>query len=646
MFTLHELLAHYSPETDRDVRTASTLAEAVLAIPIVAVAGLNDQGKSSLVASFLSPAGSARVLRGTRGREATYRFTLWLPASWEKDEALRTPLDKALAEVFGCAPELLPTDVTGALASQNADRDLAVPMIAWDPRLDGLKIGLLDCPDVQKRPVGADEHSADRRTELLRRASELCSSTILIAKHQNVTTTPFATILSTFSGKSPVYAFNQVRELPPEELLVEVRTALKLPPSEQCYAAYDYDLRFYEDRTPMWDPNRHLPKNTPERFPCFFRLSDIKEENLPDRIDETRSLHHLARSLDREELLGTFQKAKRRELRSAGLQALALIETEVAGQESRIQKARDQVREACDGALQREDGKGFLFNAEMANSLAKSIISCAPGYLRLQLKAKAAIGAFIGHVRGIPERLAPEIVTRFGTVFSFLKRATLDRFLKARSVRSTTEEPLPEILARLLLNRWRSAGFDVTEDEVRAAAARIDNRFRTVGLNNLSEEEWNTVARKLWQQAPKGKMGLKMALEFLGLLGMLAWVLTEPASGQFAWTHWYIHSVAWGHAAGGAGLAAFGLGGTTMAILMQSELQTRLGPGQRNRFFDIACDELGLPRIRTDSALDHLALPTEVNFDGLCLKRFGMRLDKLHPAAVYQLRTHLEQIPL
>jgi hypothetical protein len=547
-------------------------------------------------------------------------------------------LNQAFAGVFGYAPEVLPQEVTAAHEAQNAERAVAIPLIAWDENLDRLKIGLLDCPDIQKRPIDGDFQSASLRHRLLERASRLCAATVIVAKHQNVTTGDFATVLNAFSGNLPIYAFNQLRNLSSEEVLAEVRASLMLPPDAHCYGAYDYDLRYYEQRTPLWDPNLRLPPASPDRFPCFFRLAESAEENRPDRITEERSLHRLAEGLDREELLRDFQKESRLRLRRAALDGLARVEREIAGQEAHLRKAVADLWEACERALKGRDGEAIMFSPEMSRSFGESIIRCAPAHIRWQLRLKVTLGKAASYIAGFPGRLAPGVARKCGDLIAFLKTATIDRF-KALATQTTPEEPVTDVLARLLLNRWRNSGYAVDEGDVRKAAASIMERFRRVGLNNLTDGEWDEISGHLWAQAPKGKVALKLGFEILGSLAVLAWAAAEPMHGHLV-AHIYV-----AHWVGGVGAAVFG-GGSVITALLQKDLEQKLGPQQRARFLGIACDELGLPRLFPSGAeLEEATIPPEVNLGGICARKFGLRWDKLDAGAVERLRREIEKIP-
>jgi len=63
-------------------------AEQLVDWPTVAVAGMLNSGKTSLVATFLSPPGRARTLRGNSNDQGTHRFVLWLPKAWQSDAEL------------------------------------------------------------------------------------------------------------------------------------------------------------------------------------------------------------------------------------------------------------------------------------------------------------------------------------------------------------------------------------------------------------------------------------------------------------------------------------------------------------------------------------------------------------------------------
>src|SRR5690606_53951 len=88
--------------------------------PILALTGQLNAGKSSLLASYLSPHNRQRVLRGSSNHSGTHRFVLWLPNIWRDNPELLSVLISLIAKLFGHAPEELSEDPQMAAAQYNA----------------------------------------------------------------------------------------------------------------------------------------------------------------------------------------------------------------------------------------------------------------------------------------------------------------------------------------------------------------------------------------------------------------------------------------------------------------------------------------------------------------------------------------------
>ena len=144
--------------------------EQISRCPIIAITGLLNAGKSSLLASYLSPENRNRVLRGLSNDAGTHRFVLWLPKIWWDEPELLSTLISFLTSLFGHAPEHLSNDPEVAamqyngrimsealmrdpmnadqgspsqLATQtNAANPLSVPLIAYDEGLNGFAPGI------------------------------------------------------------------------------------------------------------------------------------------------------------------------------------------------------------------------------------------------------------------------------------------------------------------------------------------------------------------------------------------------------------------------------------------------------------------------------------------------------------------------
>jgi hypothetical protein len=167
-------------------------------LPVVAVCGLMNSGKSSTVAYHLSPAGRARVNIGDTSAAGTHRFVLWLPERW-RDQL--SGWAERLAEIFGKPPEYLADDPEAAHAQYNAagarTERFDVPLLAHDPALDSLGLALLDCPDIQRsHDPAARVATAAVRAAMLERAAALCSAFVVVSSVEQQETEDLATLFA------------------------------------------------------------------------------------------------------------------------------------------------------------------------------------------------------------------------------------------------------------------------------------------------------------------------------------------------------------------------------------------------------------------------------------------------------------------
>ena len=64
------------------------LSDRVGRCPILAVSGMLNAGKSSLISTYLSMQGRQRVAEGVDNASGTHRFVIWLPSKWKDDSQL------------------------------------------------------------------------------------------------------------------------------------------------------------------------------------------------------------------------------------------------------------------------------------------------------------------------------------------------------------------------------------------------------------------------------------------------------------------------------------------------------------------------------------------------------------------------------
>jgi len=319
--------------------------------PVVAVAGMLNSGKTSLVSTFLSPAGRARTLRGVGNAQGTHRFVLWLPERWKTESELWGLLLTRLAEALGSTPE--PLGETAAEAHNqynNRDRSansVSVPLVATDPALDRAGIGLLDCPDiVSDETLGLG--SPARRRELLGRAATLCSAFLVVASSEQSRDTTLGEMMriagELMPGVPRLLAVNKIRpkQQTPLEVYETFSPLMRRYQVETIYAAYDFDVRASEPLIPTKLHNSVAAKiSRADELPVFFSLSDQEDQNSIEALTPERLLGSLPKRLDQGQLFERFRAALETNLRVAIWdQGRERVLADVAAQQDQSKSAR------------------------------------------------------------------------------------------------------------------------------------------------------------------------------------------------------------------------------------------------------------------------------------------------------------------
>jgi len=367
--------------------------------PVIAIAGMLNSGKTSLVASFLSPAGRARTLRGVGNAQGTHRFVLWLPELWRKDPWLWDLLLARLGEALGNVPELLAETPEGAHRQYgNCDggsKSLSIPLVATDPALDQAGVGLLDCPDIVSDETLGLGSPADRR-RLLGRAATLCSAFLVVASSEQCRDMTLGELLriaeELMPGVPRMLAVNKVRsrEQLPHQVCQTFRPLMRQYQVESIYVAYDFDVpnnapfvprKLHDSVAPRIDPKDPLP--------IFFAVSENPDDNPPAQWSGERLLASLPKRLDRGELFERFRAALEANLRVAIWdRGRARILEGIASQQQRQREAQACLTSvALEVFAQRGDGGEIERlrlhqNQRIVDQLTAAFAETAPWYAR------------------------------------------------------------------------------------------------------------------------------------------------------------------------------------------------------------------------------------------------------------------------
>lgn len=410
--------------------------ESVGRCPIMAITGLLNAGKSSLLASYLSPQNRHRILTGLSNDSGTHRFVLWLPKVWWDDGELLNTLISFISSVFGHPPEHLSEDPEVAalqyngkirpeelLQKKNTSNEsdgastvednsvtrsnqidpMDVPLIAYDESLNELKLGLVDCPDIQTGFLGArtlirGEDLADLRRDQLRKIGRLCSAFIVVSKMSSLHDDSLLDILQTLRDAMPgvprMLAVNKVKaRYAPEVVFEQSRSLQDRYAIRNIYCAYDFRSSLADTRVPS-KPTRMQDSLDGSPQPIFFECS--KSAHADDSGTQAASsfkyLHDLGEELDIGNLTRESSRSLRIQLKSASLSAQEWM---TRCEQLRVRQRTDAwqaVADACYEFMAERDGQGnntglrLQASPAIVSQMADSIQRTAPTWMKFSLR--------------------------------------------------------------------------------------------------------------------------------------------------------------------------------------------------------------------------------------------------------------------
>jgi len=606
----------------RELSRKRRLLGGLLKVPVVAVAGLLNGGKSSLIASLLSPEGRRRVLRGDNGKNGTHRFTLWAPEAWKEDAEMLAPLKELLEEVSGQAFDELDEAPETALAQQRRPEKIGCPLLAFDSGLDRHGLCLLDCPDIE-RPD--DDDANGERREALEKFGRICAGVLMVVPRRQIECRQVLDVRRALPETQCLLAVNSLRgDNLVKEVVAEVREALgdsNIP----VYVAYDFGLRNYEQRTPRWDPN--LKTNSGENQPCFFESSSDPEENKAERVGESRSLRYLSKHFPPGKILKKRQAALAGEFAADLRECLDCVDSKLAAGREKAEGASEKLSEKLRKLLYKDGKPVVKIDPELLGAVSEAALKTAPLDIKIAFKTNRMLSRGMRVLGSGIKAFTPELVQQaLQWLFS--------RFEKAKEQGGKAlDTPLsqPDELARQLA-LWSSAcKSHKKEGQWQESAEAILERFRDKERTGIPREDREGFAREFWRHAPKWKIRGAI-LTGAGLaLGILALIPFDGGATLVAANVVFVKSL----------LTYFGLKGSVL-VLTSHELIAVLGgvalaqctagqnmadkidgciaDQQHANFLAIAFDELGLPREFLPEGMPAPTIAEEPNLSGYGIK--------------------------
>ena len=514
----------------RQLHTAAKLIDR----PTVAVAGMLNSGKTSLVANFLSAHGRARTLRGSNNDQGTHRFVIWLPHAWRADDELWGLLMNRIGDVVGHAPEMLADDPADAHAQYNnrigGQLALGVPLVATDPGLDLAGIGLLDCPDiVSDEAFGLGSPKA--RRELLGKAATLCSAFIVVTSAESSRDTTLGDLLRIAADLMPgiprLLAINKIRpRQTPDQVYETFQPLARNHGIDTLYAAYDYDVPGSRPFIPNPDESATAAtEQEADLHPVFFSLSADADDNPPAAIGEDRMLAALPQRLDRGLLFEKFRVALEAGLRDAVWDSgLAVIDRDASESIAATEKARACLLNASLEFFAHRAVGGDVIELRLHQSerivrqLSESFVATAPWYARWGVRMNAAARRIVGGAGDFVKQLAPTAIAQrtAGDIREKFRKGEFGGLLTPERLRQAIDRhggsfSLPHWFDETGKSRDRAIWDDASEAAI--------SRFERDDFTSLDPQRLDEAVRQMWGEVPMHK---KLAAGITPLAATLA----------------------------------------------------------------------------------------------------------------------------
>lgn len=600
---------------------------ALVQTPILAVLGELNAGKSSVVASFLSPAGRDRIPRGIANAQGTHRFVYWVPQAWQEKAELGDAFRRFLQVVHGETIHELSRDPAVAAEQYRSGRDnralIQIPLVAYDPALNDIAAAFLDCPDVQTLDRDQDSATATNlRLEFVADAARLCSAFILVwerAKVRDRLLTEYLQKLRHRMAQVPLYLL--VNKIRPEqdqpaatlqdEDLVRIRERFDVT---GVFVAFDFDIERRGDE-PGWrdlTPRQLVEENSteedhyPSRFPQFFQVTSDTQE--ASRVAPSHFLRELPKQLDLAQL-------QRQAVHDHLAEAIQVTRAGLESLQDWSEQSNQRMRAAHAGLLQfcverftnPADGEPYQIpESEFTSALSESFLRTAPWYLRPGLWMHGRFHSVAQSVREGSSRMR-KILRGLQNPLAQWRGGDrkVEEDLARAGLAGTRIEDAATLAASMHAQRWVPS--EMEEEQLRVGWDRTLREFSRFRLS-IDPKQLDEMTRDFWDSLSRGqRLKAFFLLGVLTLMGSIAAVgglLVAAVDGGA--TLFASYSLAAAVASAIPGLPAFGVavvgtGGAFAGFMLGAVTQNTLPA--LSAFFSMACDAFGIPeRLEEDDS--------------------------------------------
>ncbi len=601
--------------------------------PILAIAGLLNAGKTSLVAGFLSKKGRERLLIGESNSQGTHRFIIWLPQVWRSNPDLWANIREQLETIFENKPEYLSDDPRLAAKQYNAidsERPIAIalatPLIATDEALDQWNVGIMDCPDIQTgiAPGGsrvsagnawtANEtvfQMADTRERILGQALRIASAFVVVASANSLQDEYVDRLLESASKAMPglkkILAVNRVpRRYSVQEIAQEVRHGYASHDCWRYYMAYHFDGPIARERLP--DINEDVFKSTSEpakeTLPIFVRIDHSKAVQPPAAVPRSDFLNYLGSQLEPSQLSRDIIRVTLKNLRRHCDNAIEQIGGYLALEDKRHYRLQRVLAEAClslsyaarDSGTSATGEPPLQVSREIIKQVAVSLERTAPWWAKPGRKMTGWIESARNAAGGVTQWVA------LPSWMSDRLKASTDwvrsRWRKGEGGKVISSQAFFESVA------IHDHNGDLIVDEIDDRATflprlnAIMDRFQAESRTRLDENQLDAYTREMWNRMSwKQRMWTGMApagMLFAPLLAVMMLPMDFGGSAVLVFASMKELLVA-----GAAGVGMAMLNSDHMPKIAEHEAAWQ----QLSDLYAITCDEFGVPRIAKDNSI-------------------------------------------